>query len=190
MIMSTTQHSERRRSPFFRLDHFGQQGQMPRNDLSIREQVVDCSADESFLISVNRFRRCGKLTIPSTCLNLLMISIDLRDEMPPPRRMIAMVSGRFALPWSEQCRSIAANTCRSVRSGVAFRITRTTSGLNKGIRPALTNEDFPQPVGPEITPTRCSSGASSRFATQHHHWLRLVGRPSRSRVPGRSSRKK
>src|SRR5450432_2224877 len=58
-----------------------------------------------------------------------------------------------------------------------------------GSRPALTSDDLPHPDGPQINPTEnvLSASISSMRVFQNRI---LSGSPSRSRGPGKSSRKK
>src|SRR5580704_1615995 len=65
----------------------------------------------------------------------------------------------------------------------------STWWASRGSKPALTNDDFPQPDGPEIKPTvKVSSGSVSSI--RDFQKRTLSGKPSRSRAPGNSSRKK
>ena len=64
-----------------------------------------------------------------------------------------------------------------------------TSSDSRGSRPAFTNDDLPHPDGPQINPTEKVFSAS--FSSMRVFQKRMLsGRPSRSRGPGSSSKKK
>src|SRR6266567_94779 len=64
-----------------------------------------------------------------------------------------------------------------------------TSSARRGNNPALTSDDLPQPLGPQIRPT--AHVLSGSVSSMRDFQKRIVsGSPSRSRGPGTSSRKK
>ena len=69
-------------------------------------------------------------------------------------------------------------------------MTVTMSSLSSGKSPARTSDDFPQPVGPEMTPTLCISGTISDESIHRFQWLSDGGSPLRSLIPGNSVMKK